>query len=242
MSVPMQPSIRVAVVSEDRMLREVLEASLAGREDLQVVASGPEGDGGVDVLLVDAEFHPSSALAHTWEARERWPEAKVIAVGLAREDEKIVDFIEAGAGGYVLEGSTPEDLVAAIRAAQQGLAPCSPRVVASVLARISELSRRGEPVAAAAEVEPLTLREREILALLANGLGNKDIGRGLHITVQTVKNHVHRILEKLRVHRRRDAVRLAYDLGILAEPREIPPAGRSTPAAEEGESEGLNRF
>ena len=76
------------------------------------------------------------------------------------------------------------------------------------------------------QVEPLTLREREILALVAEGLSNKEAGRRLHITVQTVKNHVHRILEKLQCHRRREAVRLAYDLGLLMEPREGPlPAG-----------------
>jgi two-component system NarL family response regulator len=241
MSVSMQPSIRVAVSSEERMLREVLEASLAGREGLQVVSPvSPEDGGGVDVLLVDVGCNPSAALARTWEAHERWPQAKVIAVGLEREDEGVVDFIEAGAGGYVLKGSSPEDLEAAVRAAQQGLAPCSPRIVASVLARSAALSRHADPPPCAADVDPVTLREREILGLLAAGLGNKEIGRRLRITVQTVKNHVHRILEKLRVHRRRDAVRLAYDLGILDEPKE--PLGRSgRPEREEG-GRGLNPF
>ncbi len=175
-------------------------------------------------------------LARTWEARERWPSAKLIVVGLEKEDESVVDFIEAGAEGYVLKRSSPEDLVAVIRAVQQGLAPCSPRVVASVLARTSMLARHVDPGPAPSEVEPLTLREREILGLLAAGLGNKEVGRRLRITVQTVKNHVHRVLEKLRVHRRRDAVRLAYDLGLLAEPREIPPPGR-TASLDEDEGE-----
>jgi len=235
--VAMQPSIRVAVRSEERMLREVLEAFLAGRAGLEVVSPGPGEDGAVDVLLVDVGCDPMAALARTWEVREQWPEAKVIAVGIEQEDESIVDFIEAGAGGYVLKGSSPEDLVAAVRAAQQGLAPCAPRVVASVLARIAALSQHADPAPCASDVEPLTLREREILALLAAGLGNKDVGRRLQITVQTVKNHVHRILEKLRVHRRRDAVRLGYDLGILAEPREPPGRRRIL----EGEGKGMVR-
>src|SRR6185295_651464 len=172
-------------------------------------------------------IHLPAALARTWEARERWPEVKVIAVGIEREDETIAEFIEAGAGGYVLMGSTPEELVAVIRAAQQGLATGSPRVIAAVLARIAALSRPDEQGPPAPEIEPLTQREREILGLLAAGLGNKEVGRRLGITVQTVKNHVHRILEKLRVHRRRDAVRLAYDLGLLAEPREAPLRNRN---------------
>lgn len=229
----MQTSIRVAVMSGDRMLREVLEAALASYPGLEVSAAsaaGSPGDRAVDVALIDVGRDPTAALARTWEAGDRWPAAKLIVVGLEREDESVVDFIEAGAGGYVLKGSSPRELVAVIRAAQQGLATCSPRIVASVLARISALSRRAGPAPDLSAIAPLTLREREILSLLAAGLGNKEAGRSLHITVQTVKNHVHRILEKLGVHRRREAVRLAYDLGILAEPREIPPLGRAEPA------------
>lgn len=227
-------------MSEDRMLREVLEASLTGREGLKMVPAHSEESEAIDVVLVDAGFDTSAALARTWEARERWPAAKVIVVGLEREDEGVVDFIEAGAEGYLLRSSSPEELVAVIRAVQQGLAPCSPRVVASVLARTSVLARWVDPVPLPADVEPLTHREREILGLLATGLGNKEVGTRLRITVQTVKNHVHRILEKLRVHRRRDAVRLAYDLGLLAEPREFPPPSRTGPM--EGGTHGLDPF
>jgi DNA-binding NarL/FixJ family response regulator len=241
MSGRMQSAIRLAVSSEDRMLCEVLELSLAGRDGVEVVCAAAEENGAVDVVLVDAGLGPAVALARLGEAGERWPEAKAVAFGVEREDESVVELIEAGAGGYVLRGASLDDLVAAVRAAHQGLAACSPRVVALVLARISELSRCGDPAPVIPEVEPLTLREREILGLLAAGLANKEVGQRLRITVQTVKNHVHRILEKLGVHRRRDAVRRAYDLGILAEPGEIPPAGWSL-AAEEGEGSVVNPF
>lgn len=217
-SLYMQPSIRVAVLSEERMFREALTASLAGYEGLEVLALPGEGE--ADVVLVDAAPDSRAALLQTWEARERWPESRLIALGLDQEDDSVVDFIEAGAQGYVLKGVSPDGLVEVIRSVHEGRTPCSPRVVASVLARIAALSSlRTEPLPRS--VEPLTLREREVLALLAAGLGNKEVGRRLHITVQTVKNHVHRILEKLQVHRRREAVRIAYDLGLLAEPREI---------------------
>jgi DNA-binding NarL/FixJ family response regulator len=225
----MPPPIRIAVLSEDRMLREVLEGALARYDGLEVAAASAAGereDGSVDVALIDAGRDLPAALSRTWQARDRWPAAKLIVVGLEREDESIVELIEAGAGGYVLQGSSPQQLVEAIRDARQGLANCSPRIVASVLARISVLSRHADSAPALSATEPLTHREREILALLAAGLGNKEAGRRLHITVQTVKNHVHRILQKLQVHRRREAVRRAYDLGLLAEPCEIPPSGR----------------
>ncbi len=217
-SLYMQSSIRVVVVSEERMFREAVAASVAGYEGLEAAGDGQEE--GVDVVLIDAASDLQAGLRRTWEARERWPEARLIALGLDREDDS-VDFIEAGVQGYVLKGASPDSLVEVIRSVHQGRTPCSPRVVASVLARISVLSSvKADPLPQS--VEPLTLREREVLGLLAAGLGNKEVGRRLRITVQTVKNHVHRILEKLQVHRRREAVRLAYDLGLLAEPREIP--------------------
>jgi DNA-binding NarL/FixJ family response regulator len=74
------------------------------------------------------------------------------------------------------------------------------------------------PVPLRRATEPLTPRESEILKLLARGLGNKEICQRLHVTVQTVKNHVHGILAKLQVHRRREAVRLAYEMGLLIDP------------------------
>ncbi|HEX9941219.1 MAG TPA: response regulator transcription factor [Thermoanaerobaculia bacterium] len=237
----MQPSVLVAVVSGDRIFREVLAASLAARQGLEViaVAGAPEalttgeGEDRAGVVLIDAGADLDGALSYTWETRERWPEAKIVVVGIDREDERVVDFAEAGAQGYVLKGATLDELVEVVRAVLAGKTPCSPRIVSSVVARISSLSQMeaGPPLPA---VEPLTSREREILALVAAGLGNKEVGRRLRITVQTVKNHVHRILEKLQVHRRREAVRLAYDLGLLAEPREVP--------LPEGGGRGVDRF
>jgi two-component system nitrate/nitrite response regulator NarL len=228
-SILMQPSIAVVVVSVDRIFSEVVAASLSRREGLEAIVA-PGGAGGLDpqsapgIVLIDASLDRQSSLSQTWEVRTRWPDAKIIAVGLDEEDEQIVDFAEAGALGYVLKGATLDELIETIQRVHQGETLCSPRILAAVVARITSLARLG-PEPPPREVEPLTAREREILALVAAGLGNKEVGRRLRITVQTVKNHVHRILEKLQCHRRREAVRLAYDLGLLTEPQEGPPLG-----------------
>ncbi|HEX3555655.1 MAG TPA: response regulator transcription factor [Thermoanaerobaculia bacterium] len=223
----MQPSIVVVILSSDRLFREVVSASLSWCEDLEAIAA-PDGAASLDlqsapgIVLIDASFNLPAALAQTWEVRAQWPDAKIIAVGLDEEDEQIVDFAEAGALGYVLKGATLDELVETIQRVQRGETLCSPRILAAVVARITSLSRLGtEPPP---QVETLTARELEILALVAAGLSNKEVGRRLRITLQTVKNHVHRILEKLQCHRRREAVRLAYDLGLLQEPREAPPS------------------
>lgn len=174
-----------------------------------------------DVVLVDAALDRETALARTAAVRERHTGSKLLVLGLDREDERVVDFIEAGALGYVLQSTSPADLVAAIRSVYDGNSRCSPRVAASVVARIASLEQqrgRGAPQ----EPEPLTRREVEVLAAVAAGLRNKEIGRQLRISTQTVKNHVHSILDKLGVGQRRQAVRLAYEHGLLRP----PPSGR----------------
>jgi DNA-binding NarL/FixJ family response regulator len=219
----MQAPIIVAVAAGDRLFCEALAAMLANHGDLRMVElhdhgrETPKEDGApaVDIVLVDAE----AALARACEICERWRGAKMIVLGLDREDDRLIDFIEMGVLGYVLNGTSPQGLADRIREVHQGRTLCSPRVVTSVVERISQLSRverRPSPHS----VEPLTPRETEILALMARGLGNKEIGRSLRVTVQTVKNHVHNLLAKLGVHRRREAVRLGFELGLLAESQE----------------------
>jgi DNA-binding NarL/FixJ family response regulator len=222
----MQTPIEVAILSEDRMLREVLTVLLAGCTGLRVAAT--EADPAVvaqegsqtriDVVLIDTGYDPRGALGRVRAARDRWPEAKTVVLGLDHEDESVADYVEAGAHAYVLQSASPEGLVTVIREVQEGRSPCAPQVVTAVLRRIASLAKF--PVTPPPAVEPLTPREREILALMACGLGNKEVCHRLHITVQTVKNHVHSILAKLQVRRRREAVRLAFELGLLAEPGE----------------------
>jgi DNA-binding NarL/FixJ family response regulator len=242
----MQPSIAVIVLSSDRIFCEVLAASLSRREGLEAIAapSGAQdmsGESSPGVVLIDASFHPQSALSQTWEVRALWPDAKIVAIGLDREDDQIVDFAEAGALGYALKDASLDELVGTIHAVHQGQTLCSPRILAAVVARITSLSRVEVVAPVGHQVEPLTLREREILALMAEGLSNKEVGRRLRITVQTVKNHVHRILEKLQCHRRREAVRLAYDLGLLMEPGEGTLAAGPIDAPRKGNG-GLDPF
>lgn len=218
----MQPPISFAVLSSDQLFAEAVAVSLALQPDLRPVAS-PEDEGwGVpgnpaDILLVDASADPGQALGRLRRLRDRLARTKPIIVGLEQEDEGwLLDFIEAGARGYVLQSASPASLVEVIRSVHLGETPCSSRIVGSVLERISLLARQRQ-VPDGPEPGPLTEREREILALMAKGLRNKEIGGRLLITTQTVKNHVHNILEKLRVHRRREAVRLACERGLLTD-------------------------
>jgi DNA-binding NarL/FixJ family response regulator len=213
--------IRVAILSGDRMFREVLTVLFAGGEGLEMIAfdgdpatlAEGEGEEAIDVVLIDAGTDPKLALTRVHAARDRWAGAEAVILGVEREDDGVVDFVEAGAHAYVLQNASPEGLMTVVRDVHARRSPNSPRVVAAVLQRIASLAEFPVPLRRA--TQPLTRREMEILVLLARGLGNKEICQSLHITVQTVKNHVHRVLAKLHARRRREAVRLAYEMGLL---------------------------
>jgi len=225
----MSAPIRVFIVSRNRLFADALAALLARRGELLVAGAAPDVaqlPAGVEILLIDAGIdagETSDALARTRGARDSCAACKPIVVGLRREDELLIDFIEAGAQGYVLQGTSPEALVEAIRAVHGGRSGCSARLAAAVVERIITLEKRRNGVRHGA-FEPLTAREREVLGWIATGRCNKDIGHRLRISVQTVKNHVHSILGKLGARRRREALRIAYELGVLRDWHE-PPAG-----------------
>ena len=208
----MEPTISVMILGGDRVFAEALEAVITGTEGLCLCTDTPA------IVLIDASFQPADALALTWSARERFPEAQIMVLGLEREDESVLDFIEAGAAAYLLKSASPAQLGEALRFLREGQVHSSPRIAAAVVERITALEKGRKFVPPPASCDPLTARELETLSLMARGLRNKEIAHALHITVQTVKNHVHNVLGKLRVHRRRDAVRVAYELGLLREP------------------------
>jgi DNA-binding NarL/FixJ family response regulator len=215
-----EPTISVMILGGDRVFAEALETVLAAEEGLRLYAAPDEGDDGPSIVLIDASFDPAAALSLTWSARERFPQAQMMILGLKSEDESVLEFIEAGAAAYLLQSASPAQLIEALRFLRDGQVHSSPRIAAAVVERIAALEKERKVIPVPEAPDPLTARELEILALMARGLRNKEIAHSLHITVQTVKNHVHNVLEKLRVHRRRDAVRLAYELGLLREPQE----------------------
>jgi DNA-binding NarL/FixJ family response regulator len=214
-------AISLAIVSSDCIFADALEIVLSSEEGLEVIVTNREDWTAprwskVDVVLIDATMGRDEALATTSAIRERFESARLMMIGLEREDETVLDFIEAGALGYVLQDTAPAALVKAIRLLHGGRTVCSPHIATAALSRITVLSQTTLPPANSAP-DDLTNRELELLSLIAQGLGNKEIARVLRITAQTVKNHVHHILLKLGVHRRRDAVRIAYRRGLLRE-------------------------
>jgi len=202
---------RVYLVSDVRLYREGLISSLAQQRQLEPVGAGGSRDFldriielRPEVLLLDLSIGESLTIPR--RARQVLPELRVVAFAVAEIEDNVLACAEAGISGYVTLDGSVEDLVAAVLHALRGELMCSPRIAALLFSRMSTLS--DGRIAAAADASSLTRREREIAALVACNLANKEIARRLRLGPTTVKNHVHNILQKLNLHRRVDIARL----------------------------------
>jgi two-component system, NarL family, nitrate/nitrite response regulator NarL len=202
---------RVYVVSDVRLYREGLISSLARQGGVEVVGAGSSDDIlsqisalRPEVLLVDIAAHDSLGIPR--RAQQVNPTLKVVAFAVDEADENVLACAEAGISGFVTQDGSAEDLVAAVLGALKGELSCSPRTAALLFSRLATLSA-GQWMAVTDDAV-LTQREREIAALVACNLPNKEIARRLRLRPTTIKNHVHNILQKLKIHRRRDIARL----------------------------------
>jgi DNA-binding NarL/FixJ family response regulator len=151
---------------------------------------------------------------------KQFDDVKIVIAGLAESQTAIVQCLEAGAAGYVLESEGVEQLMAVVGHTVVREALISPSVAAALIARVTELKRLATELNGYHESDmeqqatELTEREREILALLSEGYNNREIAEALVISVGTVKNHVHNILDKLDVHTRKQAAMVARQLAL----------------------------
>jgi DNA-binding NarL/FixJ family response regulator len=217
--------IRVLVADDQSMVRAGFRLLLDGEEDIDVVA---EADNGVEAVNKAARFNPTVVLMDIrmpeldgLEATRRIlaadPAARVLILTTFDLDEYVFEALSAGASGFVLKDDPPEQLIAAIRTVAGGDALLSPAVTRRVIRQFARIAHAPPPK----EFDELTAREREVLRLITNGLSNAEIGRELFISETTVKTHVTRVLQKLNVRDRVQAVVLAHQTGLF----ETPPGG-----------------
>jgi DNA-binding NarL/FixJ family response regulator len=203
--------VRVLLVNEIRLMANVIAATLEDEKDIQVIglATNPEEAYALapacDVALVSTRLPNNGALELIQTVSESFPDVKVLALGLGDSEAEILQYVEAGAAGYVLKDDSLEEVLRNIRAAHAGEALISPDIAAALMARVNELAQQFEEVAAVPDVVEFTPREREVLELVSQDLSNQEIAERLFIEVGTVKNHVHSILKKLNMNSRHDA-------------------------------------
>jgi DNA-binding NarL/FixJ family response regulator len=214
------PQVTVLIADDHPVVREGLRGMLAAEAALTVVGEAASGNEAVamarmhrpDVVLMDLRMPGGDGVQATSGILATAPGTRVVVLTTYETDADIVRAVEAGAAGYLLKDTPLQDLVAAIRAAARGETVLGP----SVAGRLASQFRR--PAA-----EPLSARETEVLALVARGSTNAEIGRALYISEATVKTHLLRAFGKLGVSGRTAAVTTAIELGMLPAPGARPP-------------------
>jgi DNA-binding NarL/FixJ family response regulator len=220
------PTVRLAIVDPHQLFRECLAGVLAGDGRFEIAGNFSTRQEAlerleqsrVDVLLLvlDSPAHGVRSFLHA--VGERSPKSKVMLLGRDEADERILEYLDAGASGFLVRGQSLSELRAAIEAVSRGDTICTPRLTGTLFARLARLGRerrRRDKL----EYLTLTPRELEILRLVADGMSNQEIAGRLYLSVHTVKNHVHKILETLGVHSRWAAVQHAIERGWLPDRR-----------------------
>jgi DNA-binding NarL/FixJ family response regulator len=201
--------IGLLVIEDNRLVREGLAALLGGHPDLKVLAAAEGAQAGLaqvrgsnpDVVLVDATLGNGDSHRLVRDLKREAPETRVIVMDLLPVQEDVIEFIRAGANGFIVKDATIDDFVRTIRSVADGADVVPPSLTATLLSHIVDqaVARSTEAVLEAVQ---MTKREREITSLIAEGLSNKEIAQRLNIATYTVKSHVHNILEKLALHSR----------------------------------------
>jgi DNA-binding NarL/FixJ family response regulator len=221
-SAPRQ-TIRVVIADSQPLARAGLQAILESQDDIAIVGQAADGDEAVtlvrealpDVLLVDSELSGLDGveLARRALADPQLACMRILVLGACDTDERVLPALRAGISGFLLKDGRPDQLADAVRAVAGGGAALAPSVVRRLMTELAaqpDVRRH-----TAAQLEELTVREREVLALVAGGLSNREIAEHLFVSPATAKTHVSRALYKLRARDRAQLVRAAYETGLV---------------------------
>jgi NarL family two-component system response regulator LiaR len=214
MTTPPSQPIRVMLVDDHTMVRRGLATFLKAFDDLELAGEAENGRTAIqlcakqqpDVILMDMVMPDMDGATATRSIRQQFPRVQVIALTSFKEVELVKSALEAGAIGYLLKDISADELVKAIRAAHAGRATLSPEAAQTLVHAASQPAPPGSD---------LTEREREVLALMVEGLNNTQIAGRLTVSPSTVKSHVSNILSKLGVASRTEAVSLALRNGLV---------------------------
>jgi NarL family two-component system response regulator LiaR len=214
MSTSSSPPIRVLLVDDHAMLRQGLATFLKVYDDLELAGEAAGGEEAIqlcaqlapDVVLMDMVMPDMDGVTATRAIRQKYPEVQVVALTSFKDEELVQDALQAGAIGYLLKDVSADTLARAIRAAHAGRGTLSPEA-AQALAHAA-----AQPPAPGRD---LTDRERDVLALLVEGLNNTQIAQELVVSPSTIKSHVSHILAKLGVASRTEAATLAVRQGLV---------------------------
>lgn len=212
--------IKVLISDDQAIVRKGIRALLATEPSIEVVGEAENGEEAVsqteklkpDVILMDLVMPEMDGIEAIYRITKRQPETRILVLTSFATDDKVFPAIKAGALGYLLKDSSPEELVQAIRQVQRGEPSLHPTIARKVLHELSHPSEEEEPPTP----EPLTERELEVLRQIARGLSNQQIANQLVISEATVRTHVSNILSKLHLASRIQAALYALQEGLAS--------------------------
>ena len=209
---------RILIIEDNRVLREGLVSIIDGEKDMRVVATLGSGNDILPlinrtkphVILLDLGLWNNERKHVLEKMRKDFPSVQLIGMGLISSQTDIIESVEAGASGFILKDASKKEFLGTIRSVTQGIKVLPPQLLGSLFSHVIENALkkgRGKLVNAVR----MTKREREIIALIAEGLSNKEIADRLNIAIHTVKSHVHNIMEKLALHTRLQIAKFTHD-------------------------------
>jgi DNA-binding NarL/FixJ family response regulator len=203
---PASTQIKVAVIDDNRLMREGLAAMLNKVSDFRAVTSAAAdkafmAEAKPAVVLLDVGLGEEDSLGVATALKKDAPNTKIIIMDLVPVNEEIAEFVNAGVSGFVLKDATFDEFVATIRSVAAGQKVLPPRMTESLFAQIAKESN-GRASPQVLEAVRMTPREREVIDLIGEGLSNKEIAARLNIATHTVKSHVRNVMEKLALHTR----------------------------------------
>jgi two-component system response regulator NreC len=210
--------IKVLIVDDHPVVRKGLQSCLARQERLKIVGEAVDGDDALrrtreltpDVVLLDLDLPGLSGLTVAELLRKEAPKVKILVLSVHSHQEYIFRIIQAGAHGYVSKTASPEELLRAIESVSAGETFYAPQVAQAALNELISSGGKKNPFV------QLTSREREVLALIAEGQSNKAVARRLGIGVRTIETHRERIMEKLNIHTVAGLTQFAIRNGVIS--------------------------
>jgi DNA-binding NarL/FixJ family response regulator len=202
--------INILVIEDNRLLRDGIMLMINEQNDLKVIASFGEIEKSIskifslkpDIVLLDLGLRSQNSLNVVKEIKKKSPEIKIVVMDLLPSEDDILDFVKAGASGFILKDAEVKEFLKTIRTVAAGEKVLPQNLTGSLFSQIVERAVNGTRDASLMEAVKMTKRERQVIELIADGLTNKEIGQRLHLSQYTVKSHVHNILEKMALHTR----------------------------------------
>ena len=208
---------RLLLIEDNRLLRDGILAILKPQKDMVVIAASGDGENTYlniqqlkpNVVLLDLGLRSQNSLSVVEIVKKDFPEAKIIVMDLAPAQADILQFVKAGADGFILKDASLKDFLNTIRLVAEGSAVLPPFLVDSLFNQIVENAVKNGN-AKIKEAIQMTKREKEVMILLSEGMSNKEIAQNINVSTYTVKSHIHNIMEKLALHTRLEIANYSY--------------------------------